>query len=87
MANDLYSTHEKRLDTILGDYEFWMKMRRARETEGWEHCHHMSTMITWFLDTYGIQLMPADNDVIGGISPYVTIVDEHKYMLFLLKYT
>ena len=85
--NELYTTPERRLDTILGDFEFWSKMQRARVTEGWEHCHQMSTMIAWFRDTYGIQLMPAEDAVMSGFSPNVTIVDEHKYMLFLLKYT
>ena len=87
MANELYNTPERRLDTILGDYEFWRKMQLARETDGWEHCHQIGTMMSWFLDTYGIQLMPAENDVMGGFSPNVTIVDEQKYMVFLLKYT
>ena len=84
--NELYTTPERRLDTILGNADFWIKMQRARETEGWEHCHQISTMIEWFRNTYGILLMPA-HDQIDGFSPEVTIVDEHKYMLFLLKYT
>ena len=87
MANDLYTTPERRLDTILGDFEFWRKMQRARETEGWEHCHQMGTMMHWFRETYGIQLMPSENTVMGGFSPDVVIVDEQKYLLFLLKYS
>jgi hypothetical protein len=82
----LYSTPEARLDTILGDATFWRKMQRARSTEGAEACTTTAGMIAWFRDTYGIQLMQS-NDTIDAIASTVSIVDEKKYLVFLLKYT
>jgi hypothetical protein len=43
-------------------------------------------MINWFRDTYGIQLMQS-NDTIDAIASTVAIVDEKKYLVFLLKFT
>lgn len=82
---DLYSTPEARLDTILGDADFWRKMQRCRAAEGAEHCKTDVATITWFRDTYGIQLLPSD-DTIFGFRRQARIVDEQKYMIFLLKW-
>ena len=40
----------------------------------------------WFRDTYGIRLLHSDTDM-NGYSRNVDIVDEKKYLVFLLKYT
>jgi len=42
-------------------------------------------MHQWFCETYGIELQWS-NEEIDTIKPEVRIVDEPKYMMFLLKY-
>ena len=85
--NDLYSTPEKRLDTILGDAGFWSRMQKCRNSEeGKKHCKTDPDTRAWFRDTYGIRLLPSDSHM-NGYSRDVEIVDEQKYMIFLLKYT
>ena len=83
---DLYSTPEARLDTILGNADFWVRMQRCRKTEGFKHCLTDAGTVEWFRDTYGIQLLPSDTHV-SGYSREVNIVDEQKYMIFLLKWS
>jgi hypothetical protein len=82
---DLYSTPEARLDTIMGDSSFWRRMQRCRMEES-EYCTTELDTMSWFRDTYGIQLLPSD-DTIFGFQRQVRIVDEQKYMIFLLKWT
>ena len=82
---DLYSTPEARLDTMLGDSKFWTRMQRARQTEGKEHCATTTDTIAWYRDTWGIQLLLSDTHI-DGFHHSVKIVDEQKYMIFLLKW-
>jgi len=87
LSNDLYSTPEKRLDTILGDASFWSSMQRAKASdEGVKACATTAGMIEWFRDTYGIRLMLSDQ-MADAIASTVEIVDEKKYMMFLLKWS
>ena len=84
--NNLYSTPEKRLDTILGDAGFWSRMQKCRMSEeGQTHCTSDIDTRTWFRDTYGIRLLPSDTHM-NGYSQEVEIVDEKKYLVFLLKF-
>ena len=83
---DLYSTPEARLDTILGDAGFWVMMQRCRNTEGLDHCKTEADTRAWFRDTYGIELLTSDTHL-SGYSREVNIVDEQKYMIFLLKWS
>ena len=84
--NDLYSTPEARLDTVLGDAGFWVRMQKCRRSEeGQKHCKTDMDTIAWFLDTYGIRLLPSDTHM-NGYSREVEIVDEKKYLVFLLKF-
>jgi len=83
---DLYSTPEARLDTILGEVSFWSRMQRCRiSEEGQKHCTTDTDMRAWFRDTHGIKLLPG-NTHINSYSQEVEIVDEQKYMIFLLKW-
>ena len=85
--NELYSTSEKRLDTLLGEVSFWAQMQRCRTSEeGQKHCTTDASMRAWFRDTHGIKLLPG-NTHINSYSQEVEIVDEQKYTVFLLKYT
>ena len=84
---DLYSTPEARLDTILGEVSFWSRMQRCRiSEEGQKYCTTDTSMRAWFRDTYGIKLLPG-NTHINSYSQEVEIVDEQKYMIFLLKWS
>jgi len=83
---DLYATSEARLDTLLGEVSFWAQMQRARlSAEGKENCKTDVATMAWFRDTWGIQLLPSDTRL-NGYSQEVKIVDEEKYMIFLLKW-
>jgi len=84
--NHLYSTPEARLDTILGDTGFWSRMQKCRMSEeGKKHCTSDIDTRAWFRNTYGIKLLPSDTDM-NGYSREVEIVDEQKYLIFLLKF-
>ena len=84
--NDLYSTPEARLDTVLGDAGFWVRMQKCRlSEEGKKHCTSDIDTRAWFFHTYGIMLLPSDTDI-NGYSREVEIVDEKKYLVFLLKF-
>jgi hypothetical protein len=86
--NELYSTSEKRLDTLLGEVSFWARMQRCRTSEeGEKNCTTDTAMRAWFLDTYGIKLLSGNTVHINSYSQEVEIVDEQKYTVFLLKYT
>ena len=83
---DLYSTPEARLDTILGDSSFWARMQKCRMSkEGQKNCVTTAAAVKWFRDTYGIQLLHSDDDL-DGFRREVNIVDEKKYLVFLLKF-
>jgi len=84
--NELYNNHERRLDTVVGSADFWTGMRQCRDGEGREHCKTSRSMHQWFQETYGIELQWS-NEEIDTITPEVRIVDEQKYLMFLLKYT
>ena len=86
MTNDLYIDHEQRLDTVLGQADFWCAMRECRNGEGWEHCQTTLSMTQWFREIYGIELQWS-NQFMDSIKHEVTIVDEQKYLIFLLKYS
>jgi hypothetical protein len=70
----------------MGRAHFWTAMRECRDGEGQEHCQTAHGMIQWFRETYGIELQWSD-EYVDSIKPEVVIVDEAKYMIFLLKYT
>jgi hypothetical protein len=62
-------------------------MQRAKASdEGVKACATTAGMIEWFRDTYGIQLMLSDQ-MADAIASTVEIVDEQKYMMFLLKWS
>ena len=84
--NELYNSHEQRLDTVVGGGSFWITMQQCRDSEGRDYCQTNLSMFQWFRDTYGIELQFSD-DAMDQLKPEVRIVDEQKYMMFLLKYT
>ena len=86
MADELYNDHERRLDTVMGGANFWASMRKCRESEGRDYCQTNLSTFQWFRDTYGIELQ-LSSEYTDNIKPEVRIVDEQKYLMFLLKYT
>jgi hypothetical protein len=86
MTNNLYTDHEQRLDTVMGGGSFWAAMRQCRDSEGREHRQTNLEMFQWFRDTYGIELQFSDKHM-DALKSEVRIVDEQKYLIFLLKYS
>ena len=85
MTNDLYASHKQRLDTVMGSGSFWAAMRLCRDNEGQDYCQTNLSTFQWFRDTYGIELQ-LSSEYSDNIKPEARIVDEQKYMMFLLKY-
>jgi hypothetical protein len=105
--NDLYSTQEKRFDTMLGNsnilsnrpgsWDFWHTvskcwraergygLRVVDKTDGSYSPLNNTTMTHWFLETYGILMTESKTDP-GMLDRYVTIVDEEKFSMFVLKW-
>ena len=87
--NQHYTTHEKRLDTVLGaNAQDWARVRRAREEfdKEYEHIPDMEDkdFVAWLAWTYGIQLTMTSD---FRLELNFEIVDAQKYTVFLLKYS
>jgi hypothetical protein len=82
---DLYATSENRLDTILdrSHVDFWRMLRRVKPaalTDPYE-------IAKFVLDEFGVKLVVTTSDFGAvGYAPEAEIVDEQKYLVFLLKY-
>jgi hypothetical protein len=70
----------------MGGANFWASMQKCRESEGRDYCQTNLSTFQWFQDTYGIELQ-LSSEYTDNIKPEVRIVDEQKYLIFLLKYT
>jgi len=86
-SDEFYSTQEARLNTVIGsESKIWEKISSARKHHSAEWSlntsHTNDTFNLWLLDTYGIKLGYTD----GMINLQFDIIDEQKYLLFLLKY-
>jgi hypothetical protein len=82
MSDEFYRTPEARLDTIMGDDKtFWLQIKDAKKdydkTGG-----SKESFFPWLLDNYGIQV----NFEGMLINTKRDVVDEQKYLIFLLKY-
>lgn len=94
MATDvkLYDTPAARLNTILGpkDFNFWMSLRKAFEQDmpATEGTHNFTQeRIKHAIKHYGIKLSLTEGGIADGFHPSAEVVDEQKYLIFLLKYT
>lgn len=82
---DLYATPDDRLDTILdrNHVKFWRNLRRAKPdsiTDPYE-------VAKYVLEEYGVELTVTSGEFGSlGYAPEAKIVDEQKYLVFLLKY-
>ncbi len=82
-----------------GSWDFWNAASKCwREEQGkgtqvintathgsWTPLNNIS-MTRWFLETYGILMTESKTDP-GMLDRYVTIVDEEKFSIFVLKWT
>lgn len=85
MSRDLYFDRESRLDTIVGDgKDYWQRLSRAAEE--WTKMGMTSPMggfNDWLEINYGFRVV-YDED--GGITGRPDVMDDQKYLVFLLKY-
>jgi len=69
-------------------YQYWQRLTRANEDYRREYDHKNDfaeekiDFGRWMRDQWGLKI---DMET-EGITPYYTIVDEQKYLLFLIKY-
>ena len=82
MNGNLYATHADRLDTVIGETKsFWLQIKNAKQD--YDNQPGQNPFYFWLQENYGIRL----NYFVDG-SGYAghDIVDQQKYLLFLLKY-
>jgi len=82
--NNLYSSKETRLDTVIGDSKtIWLQIISAkREFDTTDH--PQTEFYSWLDQNYGVKLKLTPN---GEMSLENDITDEQKYLLFMLKHS
>jgi len=83
---DLYATPESRTDTILdrGNAIFWRALRRAL---GELDLKDPEEVIKFTIEEFGVELELTRNEIgHEGFKPQARVVDEQKYLIFLLKH-
>jgi hypothetical protein len=83
--DEYYQNRNSRLNTVIGnESELWTKIISARDEYEREHGqqHTQEYFHLWLVNTYGIELRFQE----GMVSLNARIVDEGKYMLFLLRW-
>ena len=74
-------------------YEYWARLKRANEDfrsnkpprvmNGYtDFMAEKRAFEQWMLDQWGLEVVVEQD----GYSPYYTVIDEKKYLLFLMKY-
>lgn len=84
-VNHLYDTPDQRLNTMLGrsDVDFWRKLRKLKSEIDLGGLEFQD----WLVEEYGVKLTLTSNTAgQTGYDPQAEIVDEQKYLIFLLKY-
>ena len=81
--DEYYANTTARLDTIIGDAgDTWAKINRANQEYG--RGKHSESFYVWLQQEYGIKLQFTPE---GDLKLSNEIIDEQKYMLFLLKFS
>lgn len=81
-ADNLYSNHEQRLNTVVGDSAaIWAKIGLANQ-EYQSGNINQCDFASWLQATYGIKINYSD----GVVNLEYEIVDEAKLLIFLLRY-
>ena len=78
---DLYADTARRIDTILtrGNADFWLALRNAIPSG-----LSPAEIIAYALNEFGVVLKLNETGL--GFIPKAEVVDEQKYLVFLLKY-
>jgi hypothetical protein len=86
MTNQYYSNAHVRLDTVMGNSPQMRQVMRLRLAQQEYNLlnHDSDQFASYLLEHYGIQLLINDE---GLINPNYEVVDQHKHMIFLLKFS
>ena len=85
MSDDYYSSHAKRLDTIIGDSKIiWMQIVSAKKEFDLLQLYKETDFYNWLQNTYGVKLQLTPD---GEMSLENEILDEQKYLVFMLKHS
>ncbi len=90
MKDEYYNTPAARLDTIIGgDSGHYIRLRKCKEeydrfAEAVEIGQGFLTFTDFACEWYGVRMVMDTGD--GGISLDYEVVDEQKYMIFVLKF-
>jgi hypothetical protein len=83
---DLYATPEDRIDTLLDRSRaaFWIALHGAMNSVD---IKDPEEIVIYVAEEFGVQL-EVDHGEFGsrGFKPVARIIDEQKYLVFLLKY-
>ena len=83
----LYDTFAGRLDTVSGNEQrdrYWAQLRQVRqEFDAANKSFTLSAFRHYLIENYGIEIYYSDS----AITEEFKIVDEHKYLVFSLKFT
>ena len=84
--DEWYSNTTARINTVVGEYsEDWRAIKLARHAWQAESNHEtIQPFEVWVEDRYGIRIKRDLASI--GYNPKFEIVDEGKYIIFLLKY-
>ena len=83
---NLYASPEDRIDTILdrSSAAFWIALRKAMQNTDIKDPMEITNYV---VEEFGVQLEVAHGEFGSiGFSPTARIVDEQKYLIFLLKH-
>ena len=84
MINDNYTTQAARLNTIIGDAgQVWAMVSKAKYEYDLTD-FPKETFYVWLKETYGIKLHFEPD---GALSLSNEIINEEKYLIFLLKFS
>ena len=90
MKDEYYNTPAARLDTIIGgDSGHYIRLRKCKEeydrfAEAVEIGQGFLTFTDFAREWYGVRMVMDTGD--GGISLDYEVVDDQKYMIFVLKF-
>lgn len=86
--SDLYGSQPRRIDTLIGDSSKFLNRLFNCRKDYKKEINPGSESISeeffeWVKETYGVQVILEQNNITGKFE----IVNEDKYMLFVLKYS
>lgn len=76
-----YDDDDPELEKRKKRYDYWTSLKKMRAEE-WKPSNNGSTFLEWVEETYGFK--PKLND--RGITDDYEVVDEKKFVVYILKY-